>query len=471
MFNIPNGKNPAKSKSSNSSNISKSSKNHEQDPSILDSLYNISKNTDVDFEEPLILNNGIAVYPIKEFSSIEEYRTNGHRDLRSKNNIKQVIIHYTENDIQETVNIFTMDKYIIRLLNNDTDVLNYLSPLNKGKEILIVNYPKQQQIKVFYREIKVKGFGSKNQIGGNFFLLDYNVRLIEQDLNAPTIFDIISGLKFNNDTVLNQLEHSLLYNFIGDQVKGIGNAVKLKCSGFAASQVSCHYVITENEPKSNILGGIIIQVVKEEYIAGHAGVSSWMGDQDLNLSSIGIELVNKGHNGHGWNEHDYYSRHTKWNKFDYKQIVSLGLLCQELMKKYNIAPQNFIGHEDIAPNRKQDPGPLFPWGQLFEGFGVGAWLTEDELNKGKQEFFKEHPEYSNNLHYILSPEDNELFFMELQSYGYEINNNRKQVLRAFKSHFSCNNNLAQFTQTKKATVNDWIWARGLVQKYFPCKIK
>lgn len=429
----------------------------------ISALANISKDTGVHFEQPYLLENGVMIYPVKEFNFSEIYRSHGHKTLRSDNNIQQVIIHYTECDIKETINIFTMDQYVIRLLIKDEDVAKYLVPLNKGKEILIVNHPELEQIKVFYREIKVKNFGSKNQFGGNFFLLNYNEHIIEKDPSSPTVLNSINGLIFNNETILDEAYNSSFYNFIGDQVKGIG-ITKLSCAGFAGSSISSHYVITENEPSSHIPGGIIIQIIKDHYVTSHAGRSTWKGNEDLNLTSISIELINPGHNGKGWEEEHYYSPNVTWNKFDQQQIDSLIALSTYLKQRYNISPENFLGHEDIAPSRKQDPGPFFPWKRLYEESGVGAWLTTEELYVYRQEFFNEHPEYGNDLYRILNFQDQNLFFIELNRYGYSIDDH-KQALRAFKSHFSCNNNFEQFTKTKEATVNDWVWIIGLVSKY------
>jgi len=117
------------------------------------------------------------------------------------------------------------------------------------------------------------------------------------------------------------------------------------------SKVSSHYLIKNN--------GEIVVMVPDLYEAWHAGVSSWKNFKSINKYSIGIELSNPGH------DHDY-------KKFSKKQIQSLKKLCKFLIKKYKINQKNILGHSDIAPNRKKDPGEKFPWKYLAK-FGIGKW--------------------------------------------------------------------------------------------------
>ena len=117
------------------------------------------------------------------------------------------------------------------------------------------------------------------------------------------------------------------------------------------SNVSCHYYITTS--------GKIIQIVPDLYVAWHAGVSSWRNQKSLNYSSIGIEISNPGH------EHGYKS----FNKRQVKCIIKLSRI---LIKKYKIKKKNILGHSDIAPLRKLDPGEKFPWKFLSKN-SVGIW--------------------------------------------------------------------------------------------------
>ena len=106
------------------------------------------------------------------------------------------------------------------------------------------------------------------------------------------------------------------------------------------SEVGCHYLVKNN--------GEIITMVPDLYIAWHAGKSSWGNYNSLNKNSIGIEIVNPGH------EFNY-------KKFSKKQVASILRLSNFLIKEYKIDIKNILGHSDIAPERKKDPGEKFPW--------------------------------------------------------------------------------------------------------------
>ena len=124
------------------------------------------------------------------------------------------------------------------------------------------------------------------------------------------------------------------------------------------AEVSAHYLIEEN--------GKTYQLVDDKNRAWHAGKSYWAGQTDINSHSIGVEIVNKGH------EFGYEA-------FSNAQILSLIKLCKPLIKKYNIKPQNVLGHSDIAPARKIDPGHLFPWERLA-GVDIGLWPAPNEMD-------------------------------------------------------------------------------------------
>jgi len=130
------------------------------------------------------------------------------------------------------------------------------------------------------------------------------------------------------------------------------------------SEVSSHYLIKNN--------GEIITMVPESYIAWHAGKSSWGNYSSLNKNSIGIEITNPGH------EFNY-------KKFTKKQIISLLKLSKFLIKKYKINSKNILGHSDVAPERKKDPGEKFPWKYLSQN-RVGLWHTikKQELIKNRK---------------------------------------------------------------------------------------
>jgi len=130
------------------------------------------------------------------------------------------------------------------------------------------------------------------------------------------------------------------------------------------SKVSCHYLINEK--------GKIISIVPDNYTAWHAGKSRWGKLSSLNKSSIGIELVNPGHN-------------FGYKKFGKKQISALIQLIKKLIKKYNINKKNIVGHSDIAPLRKKDPGEKFPW-KILAKSNIGIWhnLKQKKLMKNRK---------------------------------------------------------------------------------------
>jgi N-acetylmuramoyl-L-alanine amidase len=170
-------------------------------------------------------------------------------------------------------------------------------------------------------------------------------------------------------------------------------------------KVSSHFVINQN--------GKIYRLVQDDQTAWHAGKSCWGKYKNLNKNSIGIELVNKGH------EFDY-------TNFKKKQLSSLIKICKILIKKYKIKKRNIVGHSDISPLRKTDPGEKFPWKELADK-KIGIWhncKTKDLIkfrqvrisNKFKSEFI-------NNLKKI----------------GYCFNNKKKtnfsKTVEAFQRHY------------------------------------
>jgi N-acetylmuramoyl-L-alanine amidase len=129
------------------------------------------------------------------------------------------------------------------------------------------------------------------------------------------------------------------------------------------SRVSAHYLIKQN--------GEIITLVPDLYTAWHAGKSVWKNYTSLNKDSIGIEIVNPGHD-------------INYKKFSKIQLASLVRLSKFLIKKYRINLKNILGHSDIAPERKKDPGEKFPW-KLLSKKKIGYWhnLNQNELIKNR----------------------------------------------------------------------------------------
>jgi N-acetylmuramoyl-L-alanine amidase len=127
-------------------------------------------------------------------------------------------------------------------------------------------------------------------------------------------------------------------------------ALERLCSPEA--KVSSHYIVFED--------GRIVQSVQEMRRAWHAGVSSWNGQSDINSCSIGVEIVNPGH------EFGYPD-------FPKRQIAAVIALCRGIIARRGIAAERVLGHSDVAPARKQDPGEKFPW-RLLHDSGVGQWV-------------------------------------------------------------------------------------------------
>ena len=153
------------------------------------------------------------------------------------------------------------------------------------------------------------------------------------------------------------------------------------------SRVSAHYLIKQN--------GEIITLVPDLYTAWHAGKSVWKNYSSLNKDSIGIEIVNPGHD-------------INYKKFSKIQLAALVRLSKFLIKKYKINSKNVLGHSDIAPERKKDPGEKFPW-KLLSKEKIGYWhnLNQNELIK--------------NRNLKTSSKEKNLFLTNLFKIGYQKN--------------------------------------------------
>lgn len=175
------------------------------------------------------------------------------------------------------------------------------------------------------------------------------------------------------------------------------------------NKVSAHYLLDQK--------GKIYSLVNEKDIAWHAGISSWKADKLLNKKSIGIELQNTGTAGN-------------YEKFPNQQISQLEKLILELQNKYNISNANILGHSDISPDRKIDPGPKFPWQRLFKN-GIGLmpkiYPSKSKKNTTSNEI--------KNLQILLKK-----FGYNLKVNGF-MDKQTLLVLYAFQSHY-CPNELS-----------------------------
>lgn len=139
----------------------------------------------------------------------------------------------------------------------------------------------------------------------------------------------------------------LLLHYTG--MRTAADALRRLCSPEAA--VSAHYLIDED--------GLIYALVDEDRRAWHAGLSFWQGERDINGCSIGLEIVNPGHQ-------------FGYRPFPERQIDSAAVLARDIIERHKIRAARVLGHSDVAPKRRQDPGELFPWEALAER-GIGLW--------------------------------------------------------------------------------------------------
>ncbi len=162
----------------------------------------------------------------------------------------------------------------------------------------------------------------------------------------------------------------------------------------SSKEVSAHYVIGDD--------GRILQLVNERMRSWHAGKSCWEGETDINSTSIGIEIQNPGHS-------------FGYHRFPEKQIAAVMELCRDIVMRHGILPHHVLGHSDIAPGRKQDPGHLFPWERLAQN-GIGVWPNVEPAAKAPA---LDVADIAPLLHY----------------YGYDPSADQKETLIAFQRHF------------------------------------
>lgn len=209
--------------------------------------------------------------------------------------------------------------------------------------------------------------------------------------------------------------------------------------------VSAHYLVPEHPPLENGKP-VVWQLVPESQRAWHAGVSEWQGTTELNAASIGIENVNLG------------PRDTPqgrvWQPWPPAQVDAIILLSKDIVARYGILPTRVVGHSDIAPQRKTDPGPLFPWKQLYDA-GVGAWPDDATV---KADLAGRAPD---------APADVRGLQLKLARYGYDVATDgvldepTRRVIAAFQMHFRPRD----YSGTPDAETD--AIAQALLDKYMP----
>ena len=198
----------------------------------------------------------------------------------------------------------------------------------------------------------------------------------------------------------------------------------IKVFSKADAKVSVHYLIDTN--------GDIYSIVPEPMKAWHSGVSYWGKEEMLNKVSIGIELVNLDGNLH---------------EYPNQQINSLKIILLKLKKKYNISPNHFLGHCDVSPKGRVDPGRLFPWQELSNN-KIGMWYDPEMIDETK------NPIEDTNLKNIL--------VKDLIDIGYRITEtNKEKMIKAFRLHFN-----GQDVHKKECTKRDVLIAKSLLKKWY-----
>ncbi|WP_193015162.1 N-acetylmuramoyl-L-alanine amidase [Proteus sp. FME41] len=221
------------------------------------------------------------------------------------------------------------------------------------------------------------------------------------------IAKVIPNKQVSNDCVKYLVMH---YTALDDE-----RSLKVLTGG----RVSSHYLIPTH-PSTIDNKPVVISLVDERQIAWHAGISQWGEATSLNNCSIGIEIVNLGYRDNG--------KFRYWYSYTADQIVTISMVMKDIIDRYDIEPQNVLGHSDIAPLRKVDPGPLFPWERLASQ-GIGAWPDKQLV----QAYLADRDP--------SEPVDVANFQTLLQQYGYQtptngvLDDKAQKVVKAFQMHF------------------------------------
>lgn len=220
---------------------------------------------------------------------------------------------------------------------------------------------------------------------------------------------VISKKNFPSNSFNNRIRYLIMHYTVSDYPTSIKILTK--------KNVSAHYLV------NNLPNDSIDILVSEDKRAYHAGISAWGTDEKLNDTSIGIEIVNKGFTK--------VKDSLVYEAYPYFQIEKVAALAKNIIKRYDIDPTNVLGHSDIAPLRKQDPGPMFPWKMLYDKYQIGAWYDEPD----KQKFLTDYDETKFPYNSILE------FQKALEKYGYKIDKtgtldkNTQAIITAFQYHF------------------------------------
>ncbi|CAK0746293.1 N-acetylmuramoyl-L-alanine amidase AmiD [Gammaproteobacteria bacterium] len=225
-----------------------------------------------------------------------------------------------------------------------------------------------------------------------------------------------------------------------------GDAHSLRMLTDGSRKVSAHYLVPRENTEQPFP---VYQLVLDDQRAWHAGKSRWQNQAGLNASSLGMEIVN---HGYPQDQSSLPIDQRDWQDFSEAQIAAVGALAHDLVERYRIPPTQVLAHSDVAPERKLDPGPRFPWRRLHDEYGVGAWPDETRV----AELIR------------LPPPSEAIFWQQaLGGYGYGVSqsgiwdDSTHQVLGAFQLHFRSSK------VTSEPDAESWARLQALLEKYNP----
>jgi N-acetylmuramoyl-L-alanine amidase len=198
------------------------------------------------------------------------------------------------------------------------------------------------------------------------------------------------------------------------------------------TSVSAHYLVPDAPDSDGKFH--IYRLAPEDRRTWHAGVSEWRGNRLLNPGSIGIEIVNL---GYASADQSLLLMQRSWYPFPESQVEAIAQLARDIIKRHEIKPFNVVGHSDVAPGRKVDPGPLFPWHELYVRYQIGAWPDDERV-----EFYQRTAPFVLPIGDAAAQKEViSALQAKLQRYGYatpqtgELDKQTSDVIAAFQMHF------------------------------------
>ena len=258
---------------------------------------------------------------------------------------------------------------------------------------------------------------------GNYDFFTTNIGNAAKKDNTISYGSIVSANPTNYKVTKNYfpaVAQNFRQRFIIVHYTALNNEKSL--SVLTQQSVSSHYLVNDIDDQE------IYQLVDENKRSYHAGISHWRGFEQLNDTSIGIEIVNPGYTAS--NGQKTFVEFPEW------QVKKIAALIKDIATRYDVSPIYILAHSDIAPTRKSDPGPTFPWKKLYEEYQIGMWYEEQT----KQQFINQIiPE-----EYIANSTTPQFLFKiqsMLKDFGYglqpsgSMDDATKKTIEAFQYHF------------------------------------